>query len=128
MRLVNLSSQSDRHEACAAVIDIPIININLKFRSDDLLAFAVALLTEAGLTNHQSADTARVLVEGDLSGHSTHGLQLLPAYLRSALPSVASAGPHGGRGGIYTPNPIAAGYPTVPRSERLGVPLPRALV
>jgi LDH2 family malate/lactate/ureidoglycolate dehydrogenase len=170
-------------------------NVNLKFDSDSLIDFATGLLLETGLSNSQSIETAQILVEGDLLGHGTHGLQLLPAYLSAALagsmtsagepqvvsdrggafvwdgrylpgpwlvaraldemfdrvgdhavvaatirrshhigclaaylrratdrglmlilccsdPSVASVAPHGARSGVYTPNPIAAGYPT----------------
>jgi LDH2 family malate/lactate/ureidoglycolate dehydrogenase len=46
-----------------------------------LVAFADALLARAGLDAGKARDVADVLVEGDLLGHTTHGLQLLPAYL-----------------------------------------------
>jgi LDH2 family malate/lactate/ureidoglycolate dehydrogenase len=46
-----------------------------------LVAFADALLARAGLDAGKARDVAEVLVEGDLLGHTTHGLQLLPAYL-----------------------------------------------
>jgi LDH2 family malate/lactate/ureidoglycolate dehydrogenase len=46
-----------------------------------LVAYADALLTRAGLAAVQAKDVAEVLVEGDLLGHTTHGLALLPAYL-----------------------------------------------
>jgi L-lactate dehydrogenase len=167
----------------------------LKQKYESLLGLAKALLLEVGLTNPQAAVVAEILVEGDLLGHATHGLQLLPTYLKEAVdgsmthegdpevisdrggafvwdgrylpgpwlvtraldgifsrvekqavvaatirrshhigclaaylkratdrglvlilccsdPSVASVAPHGGTGGVYTPNPIAAGYPT----------------
>jgi LDH2 family malate/lactate/ureidoglycolate dehydrogenase len=160
-----------------------------------LAEFSLSLLTRVGLTNPQATAVAEILVEGDLMGHSTHGLQLLTPYLKGALdgsmtvagepdivsdrgsafvwdgrylpgpwlvvraldemfrraekqplvaatirrshhigclaaylkratdrglmlilccsdPSVASVAPHGGIGAVYTPNPIAAGYPT----------------
>lgn len=165
------------------------------YESGALTAFAQRLLSRAGLTNIQASIVAEILIEGDLLGHSTHGLQLLPTYLKDAVeggmtvkgeaqtlsdrggafvwdglylpgpwlvvraldeifsrvakhavvaatirrshhigclaaylkratdrglllvlccsdPSVASVAPHGGCGGVYTPNPIAAGYPT----------------
>lgn len=47
----------------------------------DLTAFATALLAKAGLDSEKAKTTAEVLVEGDLMGHSTHGLQLLGPYL-----------------------------------------------
>lgn len=47
----------------------------------DLIAFAISLLTRAGLDAEKSVVVAGILVEGDLLGHTTHGLQLLAAYL-----------------------------------------------
>lgn len=46
-----------------------------------LVAFAHALLGKAGLRDDMAVDVARVLVDGDLMGHTTHGLALLPGYL-----------------------------------------------
>lgn len=46
-----------------------------------LVAFARDLLLRAGLDSDKAAVVADVLVEGDLFGHTTHGLALLPAYL-----------------------------------------------
>lgn len=160
-----------------------------------LIAYAIALLTRAGLDAEKAAVVAEILVEGDLLGHTTHGLALLAPYLAelekgamaktgeplvvadypAALtwdgrrlpgpwlvvraldaamaraqtlgtctvvirrshhiaclaaylkrvtdrglvpllscsdPAVASVAPHGGRRGIYTPNPMAAAWPT----------------
>jgi L-lactate dehydrogenase len=189
------------------------------------LEFARDLLEKAGLTNLQAAQVAEILLEGDLLGHTTHGLQLLPSYLKelaegrmakegepellndggaaqlwdgrylpgpclvlrvldevfaraarlgcaSAVirrsghigalaaylkratdrglvlllscsdPSVSSVAPYGAAKGVYTPNPIAAGFPTgagpvwmdisastttngmVGRAQRLGGKLP----
>jgi len=160
-----------------------------------LIEWTEAVLVHGGLTVLQAKDVARILVEADLLGHTTHGLQLLSpyvkalaegtmstqgrpapladrgsavtwdglylpgpwlvaeamrlafdriaahptvtvvirrshhigclaAYLREATerglimlltcsdPSVASVTPFGGHAGRYTPNPIAAGFPT----------------
>ncbi|HRO61634.1 MAG TPA: Ldh family oxidoreductase, partial [Burkholderiaceae bacterium] len=52
-----------------------------RFDAGDLTAFAEALLTAAGLEADKARDVAEVLVEGDLLGHDTHGLGLLPGYL-----------------------------------------------
>jgi len=46
-----------------------------------LVAYARDLLVAAGLHTAMAADVAEVLVEGDLLGHDTHGLALLPGYL-----------------------------------------------
>ena len=55
--------------------------MSARFPAAALTACAEALLTAAGLDAAMSADVAEVLVEGDLLGHDTHGLALLPAYL-----------------------------------------------
>lgn len=165
------------------------------YRAADLLGFAARLLSGAGLAPDRAEVVAEILLEGDLLGHTTHGLALLApylseitsgsmrtegtwevvsdhgavatwdgrrlpgpwlvtqaieaalpraeaqgsctvvirrshhiaclaAYLRRATsrgkiilllssdPNVASVAPFGGTRGLYTPNPIAAGYPT----------------
>jgi L-lactate dehydrogenase len=165
------------------------------YRRDDLLQLAVELLSAAAVEKQIATVVAEVLVEGDLLGHTTHGLALLPLYLmeleqghlaaggneeiiadrESALtvdghylpgpwlvhramdlaferidkhpvitvvirrshhtaalaaypkratdrgyvflmscsdPSVRSIAPYGGLDPLYTPNPIAAGFPT----------------
>ncbi len=48
-----------------------------------LLRFAQALLEASGLAADRAATVAEVLVEGDLLGHTTHGLALLPGYLHA---------------------------------------------
>ncbi|MEP7181185.1 MAG: Ldh family oxidoreductase [Betaproteobacteria bacterium] len=67
-----------------------------------LVAFADALLTKSGVRADIASDVAAVLVDGDLLGHTTHGLALLPAYLgeiekgtmpKSGAPSVVNAKP-----------------------------------
>ena len=46
-----------------------------------LRTYASTLLGSAGLDPEKAAVVAEILVEGDLLGHNTHGLALLPAYL-----------------------------------------------
>ena len=46
-----------------------------------LTDFAGALLSKAGMPADKAEAVATVLVEGDLMGHTTHGLQLLAPYL-----------------------------------------------
>jgi len=167
----------------------------LRHDAPALIRFAADLLQHAGLEAEKSAAVAEILVEGDLLGHTTHGLQLLAPYLgelesggmaksgsprvladfpaavtwdgqelagpwlmlqaialaaerakkngtctvvirrshhiaclaaylkrvtdRNLMvilscsdPRVASVAPHGGRRALYTPNPIAAAWPT----------------
>lgn len=52
-----------------------------RFAATDLVTFAIDLLRRSGLDNEKARATAAILVEGDLMGHSTHGLQLLGPYL-----------------------------------------------
>lgn len=46
-----------------------------------LIDFAADLLSRAGMESDKAAVTAEVLVEGDMIGHETHGLQLMHWYL-----------------------------------------------
>jgi len=169
--------------------------MNARYSAERLIACATALLEKSGLDAEKAHDVAEVLTEGDLLGHTTHGLALLAPYLaeiekgamkksgeprvladwpaavtwdgerlpgpwlvRRALklasarartngtctvvirrshhiaclasylravtergqmvllscsdPSVASVAPHGGRREVFTPNPVAAAWPT----------------
>lgn len=52
-----------------------------RYRADDLLTFATTLLRHAGLPEDRGHVVADVLLEGDLLGHTTHGLSLLQPYL-----------------------------------------------
>lgn len=49
--------------------------------AEALAAYATALLAAAGLPPAAADTVARTLLEGDLLGHNTHGLALLPGYL-----------------------------------------------
>jgi L-lactate dehydrogenase len=166
-----------------------------RYSATALVEFATALLSAAGLDSDKATTIAEILTEGDLLGHTTHGLALLAPYLGElgkgtmeksgepqvvadfpaaitwdgrrlpgpwlvvrALelaisrarrqgtctvvirrshhvaclaaylqrvtdqglmvviscsdPTVATVAPHGGCGGVMTPNPLAAGWPT----------------
>jgi LDH2 family malate/lactate/ureidoglycolate dehydrogenase len=52
-----------------------------RFDAEALRDFARQLLANAGVRNDIARDVALVLVEGDLLGHTTHGLALLAPYL-----------------------------------------------
>src|SRR5690349_8469347 len=52
-----------------------------RYRAADLAAFASALLQRCGHSRERADVVAETLIEGDLMGHTTHGLQLLPLYL-----------------------------------------------
>ena len=50
-------------------------------RAEALVEFAHALLERSGLRDDMASDVAGILVDGDLMGHTTHGLAQLPGYL-----------------------------------------------
>ncbi len=52
-----------------------------RYRAADLIAYAAALFAAAGCDADKPTAIASGLVEADLLGHTTHGLQLAPAYL-----------------------------------------------
>ena len=52
-----------------------------RYQAEDLVRYATALLDKTGLEPEKSKVVAEILVEGDLLGHTTHGLQLLAPYL-----------------------------------------------
>jgi len=178
--------------------------MNARYAASELIAFATALLSAAGLSSEKASVVAEILTEGDLLGHTTHGLALLApyladiengkmqkagepqviadfpaaitwdgrrlpgpwlvvraleiarsrarqqgtctvvirrshhiaclaAYLRRVTdhgmmmllscsdPTVASVAPHGGRRGVMTPNPFAAGWPTAKNPVMLDI-------
>jgi LDH2 family malate/lactate/ureidoglycolate dehydrogenase len=52
-----------------------------RYSVDELISFSTKLLQYAGLTHNRASIVAEALLEGDLMGHTTHGLELLPRYL-----------------------------------------------
>src|SRR3954465_607607 len=55
--------------------------MSVRYRAEDLVAFASELLMKGGLEDAKARDVAEILVEADLLGHTTHGLALLAPYL-----------------------------------------------
>ncbi len=53
-----------------------------RYDAANLIAFAKSLLEKLDLSPERAAVVADILVEGDLIGHTTHGLQLLAPYLK----------------------------------------------
>ena len=51
------------------------------YDSTELIAMATALLLASGLSDEKATAVAQILVEADLMGHDTHGLNLLALYL-----------------------------------------------
>jgi len=55
--------------------------MTIRYEADSLTAFAKSLLEKLALPSERAAVVADILMEGDLLGHTTHGLQLLASYL-----------------------------------------------
>ena len=55
---------------------------DLRYDVQEVIAFATQLLIQAGMEKERAGAVAEILVEGDLMGHTTHGLQLLSPYLK----------------------------------------------
>jgi L-lactate dehydrogenase len=55
--------------------------MSARYEAEALRTFARHLLEKARLSADRARDVADILVEGDLMGHTTHGLQLLAPYL-----------------------------------------------
>jgi L-lactate dehydrogenase len=55
-----------------------------RYAAAALTDFAAAAFRHAGLDDDKARTTAEILVEGDLMGHTTHGLALLAPYLAEA--------------------------------------------
>ena len=88
-------------------MSMPAATARRAIAADALVAFGHALLRESGVRDDIARDVATVLVDGDLLGHTTHGLALLPAYLaeidkgtmaKSGEPVVVNA--RAGRAGV----------------------------
>src|SRR5678815_818580 len=73
-----------------------------RIAASSLVTFASALAERSGVRADIARDVADVLVTGDLLGHTTHGLALLPPYLaeiekgsmaKSGEPSIVNSRP-----------------------------------
>jgi LDH2 family malate/lactate/ureidoglycolate dehydrogenase len=53
-----------------------------RYAAESLITFARQLLQAAGMPADKAQAVADILVEGDLQGHTTHGLAQLPGYLK----------------------------------------------
>ena len=54
-----------------------------RYSATDLVAFCETLYLARGMRADIAATSSRILVEADLLGHSTHGMALLPGYLKA---------------------------------------------
>ncbi|MEJ6980881.1 Ldh family oxidoreductase [Pedobacter sp. P351] len=55
---------------------------NFRYSAIHLIEFAKVVLEQTGLDEEKSRIVGEILVEADLMGHTTHGLQLLPSYVK----------------------------------------------
>lgn len=58
------------------------MNAQIRYHAAELETLATDLLTRVGLDFDKSRIVANTLIEADLLGHDTHGLALLPRYLK----------------------------------------------
>lgn len=63
-----------------------------RYAADALTTYAEALFAAAGLDADKAAVVAPLMVEADLMGHTTHGLQLVPPYLAALVDGSMAAG------------------------------------
>ena len=56
--------------------------LSMRYEYDKLLTFAETLGQKVGLGRDAANAQAKVLIEADLMGHSTYGLNLLPGFLK----------------------------------------------
>jgi L-lactate dehydrogenase len=54
-----------------------------RYAASALLDFAINILQHAGLSENKAKCVAEILLEGDLMGHTTHGMQMLAPYLKN---------------------------------------------
>ena len=47
-----------------------------------LIEFCNSIFKKLGMDNEKAKDTSEILVEADMMGHSTHGVRLLPLYIK----------------------------------------------
>ena len=56
--------------------------MDTRYDHSQLVSFAKSLMLRAGMDESKAAVVADILLEGDLMGHTTHGLQMLIPYLK----------------------------------------------
>ena len=47
-----------------------------------LIKFCTSIFKKLGMDDEKAKDTSQILVEADMMGHSTHGVRLLPLYIK----------------------------------------------
>ena len=51
-----------------------VVSMDTRYDCTQLISFATKLMLEAGMEAEKAIDVANILIEGDLMGHTTHGL------------------------------------------------------
>lgn len=52
------------------------------FKHSQLMKFCKSVLTSLDMDDEKAYDTSEILIEADMMGHSTHGVRLLPLYIK----------------------------------------------
>jgi LDH2 family malate/lactate/ureidoglycolate dehydrogenase len=52
------------------------------FKRSQLMKFCMSVLTSLDMDDEKAHDTSEILIEADMMGHSTHGVRLLPLYIK----------------------------------------------
>ena len=69
---------------CLLLEDLQCSSImSIRYTARSLKTFAGKLMVQAGIDPEKTEVIAEILLEGDLMGHTTHGLQMLVPYLKS---------------------------------------------
>jgi LDH2 family malate/lactate/ureidoglycolate dehydrogenase len=59
------------------------LNLDLQmFNYSQLMKFCISVFTSLDMDDEKAHDTSEILIEADMMGHSTHGVRLLPLYIR----------------------------------------------
>ena len=105
------------------------------FTRSRLMKFCTSVLIKLRMDEEKANDTSDILIEADLMGHSTHGVRLLPLYIKDIEAGnmivtgqeeiIKDTGgcltidgknlpvaPFGGTKALLTPDPMALAFPT----------------
>ena len=52
------------------------------FKHSQLMKFCSSVFLSLGMDKEKAIDTSEILIEADMMGHSTHGVRLLPLYIK----------------------------------------------
>ena len=51
-------------------------------KRSQLMKFCMSVLNSLDMDDEKAHDTSEILIEADMMGHSTHGVRLLPLYIK----------------------------------------------